>query len=1462
LLGVLTIHRGHSVKYLTREVATGRENYYTGAVTEGEPPGRWSGAGAEALGLTGLVDHQDMEALYEHFINPRDPAFRDRDGWKDAATLGHKGRKYKTADQLYAEALDAEPYADAERRVQLRLEASKNERKNVAFYDVTFSVQKSITVLHAAFEHQEVQARRAGDDEAASAWAAHKKAVEDAIWAGHRAAMDYLAEHAGYSRVGHHGGAAGRFTDAHGLIVASFFQHTSRSNDPHLHIHGAILNRVLGADGEWRTLDGRSLYVHKPAAAAVAERTATEYLARSLRVLAVMRPDGKAREILDVPEDATRLLSTRDRAITPKTAELVALFEQRYGREPNALERDRLNRKAWAITRPRKSHDGETLEQRLDRVAAQLHAELNLTFEAIATRVLGKAGHDLQAQAFSPTAVIETALADVQATKASWTEADLAGAINDALPDYLGGLDTQDVTELIRGLTRQAIDQHGVALTADGPGSATLPDEMRLASGASAYQRPGERLYATAEHMRSERALRAAAIDRTAAALPAELAAAFVDELAESGIELGVDQAHAVRGVLTSGAGVESLVGPAGTGKSFVVGAIARAWQDPTLWGGEHHRVVGLAPSQIASQVLTGEGLTARNIAQWLAVQQRLAEGRGFGDDHDWRLDAGDLVVVDESAMTNHADLAAVHEIAARTDAKFLLTGDHRQLAAVGAAGGMDMIARVSPAYELTEARRFTHAWERDASLRLREGDETALQEYRKHGRIIDGGPIEHTEQLAAEAWLADYLAGKRCLLIVDTNEQAARISAQIRARLVRLGHVQEQGVALGLQNTTAGVGDIVQGRRNGWELRGMHGNRRGPINREQYRVLATCADGGLIVAPILGRTPDGEQLGERITLPSRYVRDDLALSYASTVHAAEGLTVDTTQTVATVRTGHAALYVAVSRGRHENTAFVETQAVAEDAPTGTVNQTPRRDPIGVLAANIERDEPELAAIIEAENNAADAASLRTIGERFADVAELASAGRTATMLDRLVNDGTLTPAQRATLAADEGTVSLSRVLRQAELAGHNPDQVLRDAVTSRDLADARSLASVLHQRLTNTTDLHPKGDTYAEWTPKVDDPAWQRHVNDLATLADRRRAELGHAVAEHQPQWAIEALGAVPEDADDRRAWTERAGAVAAHRELTDHDDPDEAFAGPPERGQVEAYASWRAAWRALGRDEASRAEAEMSDGQLRVRVRAYEREQAWAPDYVATDLSGTIQAARRHCGDAELRAAEAENETDAVRKAQLQREAAEARALADVLNRQAQRLEKADEIRARWYAHTAETRAAEQRARIELASRSIDSDTADDTTTADQRLADQRHGLAEDDRHRQVTGEHELSDVIEHRDAELRATQTEPHRDAAETNLSDIRDLAAGEPERPTRAEDDWTRVPTPDQTADHVTRAQRALAELEQRREADQRRAGEEARSHQLAEWHHERAADQAAKQRDDGRALDRT
>lgn len=1474
---VLTISSGHSASYLTDAVAAGRENYYTGAVAAGEPPGRWYGTGAEALGLSGLVDTQDMTALYECFLDPRDEHFRDPSNWGEASTLGHTGRRYQSEQQLYDAALDAEPTASAERRAELWLDAGKRARKNVAFLDATFSVQKSVTVLHTAFEAQEVAAHRAAADPttsqqaraeaatAAASWATHKRAVEDAIWAGNRAALDYLAEHAGYSRVGHHGGAAGRFIDAHDWTVASFFQHDSRNHDPQLHIHNAILNRVQGTDGVWRTVDSRAIHKFRGAAAAVGERTMEEHLTRSLGMAFASRPDGKAREVVGVAPEVMELFSSRRRAITRHTATLVSAFETQFGREPNSLELDRLQRQATFATRNAKSHEGETVEARLSRWDAQLRAEVAGGLAGVASDVLARGGQASDAEAWSPAEVVETALADVQSKKAAWTVADLTRSISDALPDHVGTLDGSQVAALLDGLTAQAVEL-AVPLDAQRPGEDNLPDDLRLAGGRSAYDAPGGRLYATPEHVHSERSLVAATSRGNAPALAGASVQAFVAGLAEAGIELGADQAAAVRGVLTSGAAIESLVGPAGTGKSFVVGALAKAWQDPDLWDGQQRRVVGLASSQIATEVLAGEGLDARNVARWLATQQRLAEGRAVEEDQQWRLQAGDLVVVDESSMADTADLTAIHDHVRASGAKLLLTGDHRQLAAVGAGGGMELVAEAGAAYELAEARRFTQQWERDASLRLRAADETVLADYHKHGRLLDAGMLDQAEASAARAWLADTLAGRHSLLIVDTNEQAARVAADIRTELVRLGRVTEQGVPLGRQGTYAGTGDLVQARLNGWDLAGYESNRRGPINREQYRVLDTRDDGGLVVAPLLGNSTEGEQLGEPMTLPGRYVAEHVSLGYASTVHAAQGLTVDTCHTVASPATTAEALYVGMSRGRQANTAHVTTATgytrmtdgvvdqssglvVPADAPGEDVQDEVRKSPNAVLAGILDTVNPEQSALATATVSAQNAESVRTPAELLADASELATAGRTARWLDELVDAGHLSDLDRVRLAAEDGGPTLSRVLRRAELAGHDPHQVLVDAVKGRSLADSRQLTNVIHHRITAAVSLDPQGSSFTDWTPKVDDPQWQRYLDTLAQAADARQQELGERVAAEQPQWAVEALGAPPEGGEDLADWTDKAAAVAAYRELSGHEDPTTALGSVPKTGQVEAYASWRAAWRALGRPEADRDELEMTDGRLRVRVRAYRREETWAPRYVANELAGTRQEAERCRQIAAIRAAEVATATDAAQRAVLEQGAREAAALAHVLDQRVTELEAADQARAEWLVHTAATRAAHDRAQAELSSRGIDATHTVELVTAEEWLATHASTELTEDPHRAIVEDTDLTDAPttdvepvadqpEPTVPDVDATPAEPVVESVETGLPDIREAAAVEP---APVEEDIVRVPSADETADTIARAQRALAEIQERHAVEEHHATEEDRAEQLARWH---------------------
>ena len=1454
---MLTISSGHSADYLTGAVATGRENYYTGAVAAGEPPGRWYGAGATALGLAGEVDTQDMTALYERFIDPRDPAFRDPSSWDEASTLGHTGRRYLSEEELYRLALDAEPDADAERREQLRLDAGKRARRNVSFLDATFSVQKSVTVLHTAFEAQQVAAERAATEAAekaeaarqggdaiaaamwerrqadahieAGSWSAHRQAVEDAVWAGNCAALDYLAEHAGYSRVGHHGGSAGRFVDAHDWVVASFFQHDSRDHDPQLHIHNAILNRVQGPDGAWRTLDSRAVHKFRGAAAAVGERTTESHLAASLGVQFAMRPDGKAREVVGIPTEVMDLFSSRRRAITRKTAELVEAFQTQFGREPNALELDRLARQATFATRRAKTHEGESTEQRLARWDRELRAEIAGGLAQVARDALTHTSEAGEPVPWSPAAVIETALAAVQEKKAAWTAPDLTREISDALPDHVGTLTGEQTARLLNTLTGAALEL-AVPLDAPRPGDDDLPADLRLANGNSAYQAPGGALYATPDHVHTERALTTATHRGGAPVLAAGLVDTVVADLAERGVTLGVDQAAAVRGVLTSGAATESLVGPAGTGKSLVVGAIAHAWQDPSLWDGTKRRAFGLATSQIATDVLAGEGVTARNITRWLATQDRLTTNPS-GDDHRWRLAAGDLVVVDESSMVDTNHLAAIHEHVSAAGAKLLLVGDHHQLAAVGAGGGMDLLATAGASYELTEARRFTQPWERAASLRLRAADESVLTEYHRHGRLIDGGTLAEAEQSAARAWLADTLDGKRSLLLVDTNDQAAALSAQLRAELVRLGQVAEHGVPLGLQNTYAGVGDIVQARRNEWNLAGQYGNTVAPINRQQYRVIETHDDGSIVVDTI----PAGDQPAVRLTLPAGYVSEHLALGYASTVHAAEGITVDTAHPVVTPSTQHAALYVMLTRGRDNNTAHVATTTRPADAPTGDVVH---RNPAAVLAGAFATADQQHSALAIATRSIENADSVRTAAELLADAAEIATAGRTTTWLDQLVDDGHLTSDQRARIAAEDGATTLTRVLRRAEVAGHDPYRVLTDVIADRPLAGSRQLTNVIHHRITESVQLDPHGDTFTEWTPRVDNPEWQTYLDTLARAADERRHELAHQVATDSPQWAVEAFGPVPTDDAERAVWLRNAGVVAAHRDLSGHDDPAVALGGAPKRGQVEAYASWRAAWRALDLPEVGRDELEMSTGQLRVRVRAYDRETTWAPKYVGEELAGTHQAAATHRQTAAIRRVEADTAADPVHRERLTREAAEAEALADALDHRAADLAEADESRAAWLTHTAATRAAAERAEAELSARSLDAVVDERLVTAEEWLAAHRADQAAEDPYRPV---HE-ADVVDPAEAVVDEGPVANEHTAVtgpvETGVADIRDTASSEQKL---TEHEQLHVPTVDETQESISRARRALAEIRAREAADAESAAEEAHADQLARWH---------------------
>lgn len=1420
---MLSIGRGYDVGYLTKEIAGGREGYYTTAVAAGEPAGTWSGAGAAALGLTGEVDAALLEAIYHHLQDPGDPD----------ATLGEPPYRHRDADTIYRELLAGEVDPTPERRAELRAHAERAERQPLRFLDATFNAQKSVSLLGVAHERAAQDARRDGRLGEAAHHDAAARAVEDAVRAGSAAMLAHLQASAGLARAGHHGGGAGRWVDANQWVIASFLQHDSRDHDPHLHVHNAILNRQLCADGKWRALDSRAIHRERAAAGAIGERVMEAVLTERLGLHFEWRADGKAREVAGVSARLCDQFSARRRAVTERAGTLLSRFAERYGRDPSAAERDKIMRQATLGTRAAKTHTGESTEQRLDRWAAEAAAETSAGLAQVLLGVRDAAARAGEVPTWSVRDVTMRAVALAAERKASWTRSDLTRAISDCLPANLG-IPSAQVPALLGGLADEALG-HAVRLS-HAEATADLPAHLLRADGSSQYD-SGEAFYAAPWQLAAERALAERATARGGETFTQAEVQRVLDRALLDGRTLGADQEAAIRGVLAGGAAVDVLRAPAGTGKTYVVGIIAGAWTDQTIApAAPGRRVFGLTTSQNAANVLAGEGLTATaNITAWSHVQGRLAENRTVEGDEDWRLRADDLVVVDEAGMVDTAALAAIAAKCEATGAKLLLTGDPRQLGAVGAGGALAELFTAAPTHELVEVRRFTAAWEGPASLRLRDGDTTVLAEYTTRGRVFDGGTVEATEAKAVRGWLADHLAGKDAALVVGSNDAAARVNAAARAELIRLGLVSEDGVHLGHSGEVAGVGDIVAARLNGRALAEFAGHGAPPVNRDQYRVISLGADGSAVVARLL----EGGGQGAPITLPAEYVHRHVSLGYAGTAHSVQGRTVDTCHVVVDASGDPGVVYVGLSRGKDCNTAYAVTQATASDAPVGAVQHVEARAAEAVLADAMTRRPDDTvghtATAVQARA-ASEAAGVHTNLNRLAVELSEARAGHTGATLDRLVATGHLTAADRVALAGDQrGMALVDRLLRDHELAGRDREQILTAAVTARGFDDAHSPASALYARIASGADLAPRLADYRGLVPAGLDEATTARLTGLAEAADARRAELGAQVSAHPPGWAIAALGPVPADVYAAHQWEQRAGWAAAYRELSGWTDQQTPLGPDPGPVRAEHRAAWRVAHEHLNLPDSRAQEAELSEAQHRARIAGWEHERRWAPAHVDDQATATARAATQGGQNAVIWGAHERAHPDQ----DLAGAADEARIDRNEEWAKHRQLDEARDERAAWLAETAVTRDKAERSAEHLRATGVDPTETAEQTTAAEWFAAWEAELAEDEAQREVTER----DV-----AEWEAEVSPPAEDAPETDVPDIRDTSVRHPSEDT----DHTprdRVPDAAEVDNIADRARDAAAERAARDDQERRWADDDA-AERAAPEHTDDDADEMA------------
>ena len=1267
---IATLSKGYDLDYIWKQVdqspAKDAAGYYIQASeTGGEPPGRWWGPGAQALGLEPgqLVEREPYDLLFGEHKAP------------DGTPLGRPPGSGRKAADIYTKLLEAEPHATAERKRELQLEATRQARQSPLFFDLTLSLSKSISIFHASLGENARLAREAGDTAGDEYWSGLVNEVDAMIWQAVDAGFSYFQREAGYTRTGSHntrvhGRETGQWHEAD-LAVAHWLQHTSRDGDMQLHVHSQIAHVArTSTDGKWRAPDSLGYNEHIGAVGAITAQHLEEALTARFGLEWTARDDGHGFEIKGISGEMMRLFSSRRESITADLRGRAARFAQQHGRAPSQRELAQLAQSSNFATRKGK-------EGALD--AAQLHAgwadKLSRTLGVPLASVAPSVWHAGASSAHPPrgahdagavpdelmlSRAAQQAVALAQQEKSTWTRADLVKYLGRVLPRT--GRNPAQAAALLEDLADRILrSEFEPVLCLEAPEPAEVPRALLRADGRSVYRRHGGTRYATRAQLAMEDRMVAQAAATAAPRMTrADAARALGADLAQlehalageatragsdqrTGCGLRVDQAAAALSVLTDGRRVSVINAPAGSGKTRVLAEIARTWTAAGLGP-----VIGITASQSARNTLAAGVPVSYNSAQFLGHLPGQRGARG-----PVPIAPGTLLAVDEASMMPGPDLADLISLAEGCGGKVIAAGDTSQLQAVQNGGGMSLLADRLGHVRLAEPVRFSAPWEQAASLRLRDGDITVLADYDQHARITGGDP-EQMMDAAAAAYTALTTGGTDVLLMAADHSLRRELSRRIRDDLIRLGHVQPGPVARIADGAKASPGDLITCTRNEHSVEAGEPGRT-LANGDLLRIDAITSR-GLLVRRALDADPE---TGQRRWTDRQFLYanfEDAELGYAVTDHVAQGRTVTAGLAVITGTEDRQHAYVALTRGTCENTAYVFTRspnradiapgprpapelarydrltAPASDPATAAAAED--RDPLGVLAEVIGRDGQQLSASQTWQQALADADHLALLHAIWTAETTPVRHQRYAALLDAALPPGyRQEPGHQAKW--------LWQRLHAAELAGLDAGQVLADAVGERDLTGARDVHAVIDARIRRRAGaLVPlPAPPWSAQLPGIPDLERHAYAARVAELMDARKERIGEHAASSALPWAVSALGPVPDDPVTRLGWQQRAASIGAYRELSGYQHPADPIGPEPATGTPDLRAAWHEALAALGPVDGPDVRG-MPDGRLLHLRDTYPVETAWAPPWAGEELR-QVRAAARDAHLAALRAA-----------------------------------------------------------------------------------------------------------------------------------------------------------------------------------------------------------------------------
>lgn len=798
---------------------------------------------------------------------------------------------------------------------------SKPKSNSVAGFDMVFTPPKSVSL----------------------AWGLGDKTLREGVQKAHEAAIadvvKFLEDQVVMTRRGRNGV---RQIDIEGGLIATKFRHwDSRSGDPNLHDHLVISNRVKGSDGQWSAIDGRTLFQWNVAASELYNAKLAEHLEQTLGLVCV--PDATKSELSPVMEIAginremVEEFSSRRSEISAELDRLKAEYFEAHGHAPGRKAMLELAQQATLSTRPHKS-EAKSLKDLCEEWAAKAEAisrtgEVNIPtgedlkkhLEAASEQARAKR-EQAQAEFLSRTPeehaqqILDRVTAQRAVFRRSHVEAETVRYLRGAgVPVPVPGT-TQTTPEStdeqsLAGAIRHALEQK--VLNLSGEQNRPVADEFLRADGTNSFVRRDAQLFTTQEMVDAELRILDAA---TAPVIPAATFDVFEqkvaerrEKLAEKGFSLPAGQEALAREFALSERLLVAGIGAAGAGKTASVSLAVETIQAA---GG---RVIGMAPTAAAAKVLGDElGIGADTVAKVLSANTDGAKANPLS------IRPGDVLLIDEAGMVSTRDFDALVTIAAERGALVRVLGDDRQLSAVGAGGALRLIDREVGAVRLDELFRFKNEEEAAATLRLREpaavGKDEPFEWYREQGRVA-GGDGEAMTQKVFAAWQKDISDGKTSLMMGSSNESVSALNALAQAhRISTSGEQTGEGVILrpgsapGQGQATAFAGDVIVTRRNDRRLSVFAGHDF-VKNGDRWNVESVNEDGSLQVRHV--------EHGGTVTLPAAYVRENVELGFALTVHRAQGATVDTAHALIDSRADRAGAYVGLSRGREQNNLYV-----------------------------------------------------------------------------------------------------------------------------------------------------------------------------------------------------------------------------------------------------------------------------------------------------------------------------------------------------------------------------------------------------------------------------------------------------------------------------------------------------------------------------------------------------------